>query len=212
MWAAAAALLAAVGLIAAQLMGTGGREEVRSDLGPPVWEGLPVAGMTVGPQDAPVLVEEYFDYQCPHCHTASEQIVKPFIERVVATGDARFAYRLFPILGPESITAARGAYCAAKQGKFWPFQDVLMGERGTGNRGTYAEERLRSYAERVGLELQPFEQCLGSDEAAIYVSGAYERGVQLGIPGTPAYFVNGRPVAVGSLDDLLRAVAEATPR
>ena len=212
-WAAAAGLALAVGLIIVQVIGTnqGGDDGGQGKTITPYWEGLPVAGMAIGPQDAPVLVEEYFDFQCPQCQIASDEIVKPFVEQVVSKGQARFAYRLYPILGPESVTAARGAYCAAVQGKFWPFQAILFAERGTGNRGTYTESSLRSYAEQAGLDVSAFQTCLASGEAAIFVGGAYERAVQLGIPGTPVYFVNGRAVAVRSLDDLVRAVEEASP-
>ena len=208
-WAIAAGVLAALVLIAAQLSGVlgprGGTVEAR------YWEGLPQAGMAIGDPNAPVLVEEYFDFQCPACQTASSQIVKPFIEQVVAQGKARFAYRLFPFLGPESVTAAKGAYCAAVQSKFWPFQHALFARRGTGNQGAYTESRLRTYAEEAGLDLDRFESCVASQEAALFASGSYERAVQLGIPGTPMFFVNGRPVQVRSLSDLVRAVEEASP-
>ena len=208
-WAFAAGAALALALIGAQLAGVIGQDGTKVEAS--YWEGLPQAGMAIGEPDAPVLVEEYFDFQCPHCHTASSEIVKPFIEQVVAQGKARFAYRLFPILGPESVSAAKGAYCAALQNKFWPFQNELFARRGTGNRGAYTESRLRTYADLAGLDLGRFEACLASQEAAIFVSGAYERAVQLGIPGTPVFFVNGRPVPVGSYGDLVRAVEEAAP-
>lgn len=213
LWVAVAGVLVAAGLITAQLFGASqrGAAGVPGEPGSAYWEGLPVAGMTIGAQDAPVLVEEYFDFQCPYCQQMSDEIVKPFIEQVVSKGEARFAYRLYPFLGPESLIAARGAYCAATQGKFWPFQAILFAQRGVGNQGTYSEARLRTYAEAAGLDLAAYDACMASQDAAIFAAGSVQRGVQMGLPGTPVFFVNGQPVAVRTLSDLLRAVEEAKP-
>lgn len=171
--------------------------------------GLPVAGMTIGNADAPVLVEEYMDFQCPACQTASDQVVKPLIEKYVAQGQVRFAYRMFPFLGPESVAAAQGAYCAAVQGGFWPYQQVLFAQRATGNRGIFSDANLIKFAGQVGLDEAAFSQCLNSDDARAYAQGSYERARQLGIPGTPTFFVNGRAVQVNSLAALEREIEAA---
>jgi len=161
------------------------------------FSGLPVAGMTIGRADAPVLVEEYMDFQCPACQAAADQVVKPLIREYVAQGKVRFAYRFFPFLGPESVAAAKAAYCAATQDAFWPYQQVLFAQKGTGNRGAYTEAKLVEYAEQVGLDIEQFKACYASEDAAVYAEGSYQRARQLGIPGTPTFFVNGRMVSVG---------------
>src|SRR5690606_19219621 len=67
------------------------------------YEQFPTQGTRIGSPDAPVHVEEYFDFQCPHCHTAAEQVVKRLLDGYVAEGKVQFTYRFFPILGPESV-------------------------------------------------------------------------------------------------------------
>lgn len=171
--------------------------------------GLPMAGMTIGRADAPVLVEEYMDFQCPACQTASEVVVKPVIEKYVAEGQVRFAYRLFPFLGPESVAAAQAAYCAATEGAFWPYQQVLFAQKASGNRGTFSDANLIKFATQVGLDEAAFRECLNSEDARAYAQGSYERARQLGIPGTPTFFVNGRPVQVNSYAALEREIEAA---
>lgn len=170
---------------------------------------LPTAGMTIGPADAPVFVEEYFDFQCPYCQTASKEVVKPLIEKYVKSGQVRFAYRPFPFLGPESDLAAAAAYCAAKQGQFWPYQELLFAREGRRNQGAYSEANLVADARRLNLNEAEFAQCLRGEEASIFVQGSYERARQMGLQGTPTYMVNGRVVNVGSFNDLERAIEVA---
>src|SRR5690606_33715982 len=103
------------------------------------------------------------------CHDAAGEIVAPLVEKYVRTGNARFVYRFFPILGPESVTAARGAYCAAKEDAFWPFQHRLMERRGSGNRGAYGGDRLIDDARARSLDAGAFETCLPSFDSLAYV-------------------------------------------
>lgn len=173
------------------------------------FQGLPMAGTTIGRADAPVLVEEYMDFQCPACQAASEQVVKPLIQKYVAEGSVRFAYRFFPFMGPESVAAAQAAYCAAVEGAFWPYQQVLFAQRGTGNRGAYSTENLVRYGTQIGLDAESFRACLHSEDAQVYAQGSYQRAVQLGIPGTPTFFVNGQRVEVNSYAALERAIEAA---
>src|SRR5690625_1547318 len=130
-WAVAAGVMLVVILVGVQLTSnrTSGLEA-----GPPYYADLPFAGTSIGDPDAPVTVVEYFDFQCPSCQNASDAIVKQVIDQHVRAGDARFVYRFFPILGPESVAAAEAAFCAAVEDAFWPFQDAVFTRRGTGNR------------------------------------------------------------------------------
>ena len=178
---------------------------------PPAGEymGMPTAGMTIGSPDAPVLVEEYFDFQCPHCQNASENVVKPLLQTYVKSGKVRFAYRLFAFLGPESELAARGAYCAAKEGAFWPYQELLFARRGTRNQGAYSRENLIADAGRLNLDAEAFAQCLESEEAGVYVAGSYERARLLGVRGTPTYAVNGTIIYPSSGAEFVQAIEAA---
>lgn len=116
---------------------------------------------------------------------------------------------MFPILGPESILAAQASYCAARQGKFWPFHERLMARRGTGNRGAYSAPRLHNDAEEIGLDQAAFTQCLKGDESFAYVKKWYDNAVDLGLRGTPTFVVNGVIVASSSLEAVEKAVLRA---
>ena len=82
----------------------------------------PAGGEQRGKASAPVLVEEYGDFQCPHC-ADFQRNVGPTIDRLVDAGTIRFVYHPIAFIGPESTTAANAAVCAGDQGKFWPYQD-----------------------------------------------------------------------------------------
>lgn len=172
------------------------------------YEGLPFSGTTLGDPDAPVTVIEFFDFQCPACQTASSSIVKPLVENYVASGDVKFTYHFYPILGPESFAAAEAAYCAADQDAFWPYQNALFARRGTGNRGTYSENNLIASARQVGLDEEQFKSCLNSPHATAYVQSSVLAARNLNVPGTPAFLVNN--VRVGaSYSALEKAIEEA---
>lgn len=187
---AGAALLLTGIFIFVQVFNSGNRAEPSE----PFYSGLPISEMSVGHANAPVVVEEYFDFQCPHCHTAADMIVKPLVENHVANGNVRFIYRHFAILGPESVLAAQGAYCAMQEGEFWPFYDRLMARRGTGNRGAYSRTRLIQDAKAIGLDEQAFIACIDGNDSQRYVQSWHNRAVQMGLRGTPTFLVNGQPV------------------
>jgi len=179
------------------------------------YEGLPFSGTTLGDPDAPVTVVEYFDFQCPACQAASNSIVKPLVENYVASGDVEFTYKFFPILDDrnrgvyESTRAAIAGFCAAEQDGFWPYQQILFARRGTGNRGEYSDRNLISFARQAGLNVDEFTECFNSDYAGAYIEN--ERLVaayQLGLLGTPTFFVNNRPVN-GTWRDIEQAIEEA---
>lgn len=170
------------------------------------WAQFPTEGTRIGPADAVVHVEEYFDFQCPHCQDASNLVVKRLLDEYVAEGKVAFTYRFFPILGPESWLAAQAAYCAMDMGAFWTYQDLLFAKKGLGNRGTYSRNNLISYARQVGLDGDAFAACLDGTQSAQYVQRAYDQAQRLGLIGTPTFFVNGRPVNLLTWEDLFRVI------
>ncbi|HLT59156.1 MAG: DsbA family protein [Limnochordales bacterium] len=168
-----------------------------------------VDGARIGSPDAAVHVEEYFDFQCPHCHTASEVVVKRLLDEYVAAGTVSFTYRFFPILGPESVLAAQAAYCAIEMDAFWPYQAVLMSKKGLGNNGTYSRDNLIKYAGQLGLDTGAFRECLDGSESLQYVQQSYERALRMGLQGTPTFVVNGQVLRLSSWEDVFHAVDRA---
>jgi len=200
-----AAVVLALALIIAQNWWND-RQAAQSIRAASYWAQFPTEGTRIGPADAVVHVEEYFDFQCPHCQTASDLVVKRLLDEYVAEGKVAFTYRFYPILGPESVLAAQAAYCAMEMGAFWPYQDLLFAKKGLGNRGTFSRNNLISYARQIGLDGDAFAQCLDSTRAAQYVQRQYDQAVRLGLLGVPTFFVNGRQVNLMTWEDLFRVI------
>lgn len=151
-----------------------------------------VQGISIGSNDAPVVIYEFADFQCPGCATFAA-FTSPLIkERLVETGMARFVYYDFPIssIHPHSFLAARGARCANEQGKFWEYHDILYGRQSTWSGMRDATDFFVELAGVVGLDENSFETCLRSDRFQDEVSRSLQLGVMLGVGSTPTIVVN----------------------
>jgi protein-disulfide isomerase len=138
-----------------------------------------------GPDDAPVTLVEYGDYECPYCGMAYP-VVKS-AQR--ALGDQlRFVFRNFPLAEahPHARIAAQAAEAAGAQGKFWEMHDMLFEHQ-----KALETEDLASYADSLGLDSVRFLREL---QAGVYekrVREDFRSGVRSGVNGTPTFFVNG---------------------
>lgn len=144
---------------------------------------------SLGDPDAPVVIVEYADFQCPFCGAFARE-VKPQLEAAyVATGEVRFEWRDFAWMGPESTAAAGAARCAAEQGRFWEYHDRLYAAPVAPNSGTFGRERLLANASEVGLDAAAFGACLDDrrHHAAIEADTAAAAG--LGLTGTPTFVI-----------------------
>jgi protein-disulfide isomerase len=162
-------------------------------------EGAPIRGAA----EAPVTLVEFSDFHCPFCNRAQETL-KQVLERY--PGKVRLVYRDFPLdrLHPQARPAAEAARCANDQGKFWDYHDVLYANTPRG-----APDDLRRYAEQVGLDVPKFERCLSSGIHKAAVQRDIDEGSRLGVTGTPAFFVNGRPMeGAQPLDAFVRVIEE----
>ena len=113
------------------------------------------------------------------------------IEQYVNTGLVSFAFRAVPIIGPESYTAAEGAYCAGDQGRFWEFHDTLFTNWTGENVGDFTAEKLVIYAEAMDLDPAAFEQCLNEGKYKGIVEQDKANGEAEGVYATPTLFING---------------------
>jgi protein-disulfide isomerase len=146
---------------------------------------------TMGDPQAPVHIVEYGDFQCSYCLRFWSETEPQLIEEYVNTGKVYFEYRSFPILGPESFTAAEGAYCAGDQGKFWEFHDTLFTNWTGENVGDFTEDKLTKYAEALNLNAAEFESCLGGGKYKRRVEQDRAQGEADGVYATPTFFING---------------------
>jgi len=140
-----------------------------------------------GPEDAPVTIIEYSDFQCPFCERAV-----PVINQIKATyGDSvRLVYKDFP-LGFHQFAqkAAEAGQCANDQGRFWDLHDVMFA-----NQNSIDVASIKRYASGLGLDTEQFDACLDSGKYAQEVQQDFNEGKAAGVSGTPTFFINGKKI------------------
>jgi protein-disulfide isomerase len=170
-------------------------------------EGDPYA---MGEVDAPVVMVEYSDFQCPFCAVFARDTHPELMERYVADGTLRIEFRDTPILGEESTTAALGGRAAAAQGAFWEFHDEVFSEDRERNAGELAADRLVEMAADLGLDADRFQQDMDDPAALEAVQRDRREAQELGVSSTPAFLINGRPVlGAQPLDAFVSVIEEA---
>jgi Na+/H+ antiporter NhaA len=139
-----------------------------------------------GPDDAPVTLVEYGDYQCPYCGQA-EVVIR---ELLVSFGDElRYVWRHLPLndVHPDTQMAAEAAEAAAAQGAFWEMHDMLLDHQ-----DELAPPDLTRYAQELGLDVERFWDELRRREYAARVAEDVASADASGVAGTPSFFINGR--------------------
>lgn len=140
-----------------------------------------------GPVDAPIQIIEFSDFECPFCLR-----VFPTVTEILNTygNRVRFAYRHYPLPNhPNARPAAEAAACAHEQGKFWPYHDRLFASP-----GKLSGSDLKQHAVELGLDAQAFNACVDARKYQQQVDADMAAGEAAGVSGTPAFFVNGRPL------------------
>ena len=140
----------------------------------------------LGPEDAPVTIVEFSDFECPFCQRSAEEVLPLILEQYPE--QVRLVYRDFPLtqIHPQALPAALASECADDQGKFWEYHDLLFA-----NQSALDDASLKAYAAQVGVDEAVFDQCYTSQEHLDEVRVDYQDGVTYGVSGTPAFFVNG---------------------
>jgi protein-disulfide isomerase len=139
----------------------------------------------IGPEEAPVTLVAYADYECPFCGRA-HGVIRQVLRRV--GDDVRFAYRHFPLsqLHPHAMLAAQAAEAAAAQHFFWEMHHALYEHQ-----NALGLDELLSYADALGLDVVKFAQELRFQIYLPKVHADFDSGVRSGVTGTPTFFING---------------------
>jgi protein-disulfide isomerase len=120
--------------------------------------------------------------------------VRPVLQSYIDSGKVNLVYKHSAFLGQESVWAAQASECAADQGKFWEYHDLLFDKQNGENVGTFTKENLVNYAKELGLDVAKFEPCVQNDETLQRVATDTNEGRQVGVTGTPTFFINGKPL------------------
>ncbi len=159
------------------------------------------AGPSKGNPSAKVTVVEFADFQCPYCGR-----LQPILADVLGQfpDDVRLVYRQLPIpqLHPSAYMAAQASICSDEQGHFFEMHDALFGHFASGT--PLQAEDVMALGKRVGLDAEKFDSCLNSGRAKNVIDRDTVEADALGVEGTPAVFVNGRPMRGGITSEMLR--------
>jgi protein-disulfide isomerase len=207
-WAVAFMLVAAVGGVLYQSSRSAHRTGTVVE---PAHAVGPGGAELMGSSAAPVLVEEYGDFQCPACANW-DRVAFPTVWRLLEEGKIRFAYYPFAFLGPESEKAASAAECAGDQGKFWEYREYLYTNQYPENSGALSSEHLIEMGQTVGISGATFGSCVRADTYAGWIRQLSDQATSRGVMSTPSIFVNGEALAAPPSPDELVAAVEAASR
>lgn len=155
------------------------------------------AAFAIGDAEAPVTIVEYTDFQCPFCSRYHEQSFGQIVENFVDTGLVRYVFKDFPLtnIHPQAVLAASAARCAGEQDARLEMYTQLFAQQSAWSGRADAADLFKSYAADLGLDTEAFAECLDSGRQEAAVQADLEEGMALGINGTPAFILNGRPLS-----------------
>jgi len=164
-----------------------------------------------GDADAPVVMVEYADFKCGFCGKFARDTEPALVKKYVDEGTLRIEWRNFPIFGEDSERAARGAWAAGRQGRFWQFHQAAYA-KGSKEKG-FGDDRLKELAEEAGVkDVGRFAKDAGSAGAEAAVKKDQEEAYGLGATSTPSFVINGRPVSGAQPDHVFAQAIEAAAK
>lgn len=144
---------------------------------------------SAGSADAPLVLVEYGDYQCPHC-AAADPVVRA-VQKALGK-DLRFVFRNFPLAEshPAAEPAAEFAEGAAVQGKFWEAHDAIFAWSRRHGPPSLGPEAFAAIAGALSLDLAQLEADVNGHRYLERIKADFNGGIRSGVNGTPTFFVN----------------------
>ncbi len=160
-----------------------------------------------GNPDAPVTLVEYSDFQCPAC-AAFQPVLADVMNQF--GNDIKFEYKHFPLpMHPLALPAARAVEAAGQQGKFYEFHDMLFEEQKTWTKSPNPNALFVQYAEELGLDVKKFRQHMDASLLSDKIKADKKAGEDLGITGTPTFYLNGEKMTINSYEEFYQQIASA---
>ena len=156
-----------------------------------------------GDPNASVKVVEFIDFQCPACAQGSK-ILKKFMSE--NPKEIQLELRYYPLpMHSHAFLSAYYAECAARQDRFWPFEDLLIERQDQWAKLYDAKPYLDILAKNVGLNLERLDACVKDPATQSVILADKDEGRKLGVQSTPTYFINGKMmVGVTLLEEKLK--------
>jgi protein-disulfide isomerase len=185
---AVAIIVAALLVVLSQFGGGGGSGEDVGEL----YAGIPQDGTTLGEKDAPVTVYLYEDFQCPFCGQFDREMFPDLVDDYVRDGEVKVVSETMAFLGPDSVTAARAAFAAGEQNRYWPYHTLLFENQGEENSGYVTDDFLRGLAEDTpGLDVQKWEDQRAGNSFTKELEAVQSKAQAEGVNSTPTLIVEG---------------------
>lgn len=150
-----------------------------------------------GNPDAPVVLEEYSDFQCPYCARFAANTLPGLVENQLAAGDVKLVFYDYPLtnIHPQATSAANAARCAGEQGAvaYWAMHDRLFAAYDEWA-NSEAEAYFRGYGQDLGLDMAAFGTCLDENRYEEQIQADIDHGISRGVSSTPSFFLNGQPL------------------
>jgi protein-disulfide isomerase len=144
-------------------------------------EGYP----SLGPDDAPITIVEFSDFQCPFCRRFHDETYQALLDAY--PNQIRFVYRNLPLtsIHPAAMPSAIASLCANDQDAYWDFHEKLFSSE------TLDEPTFIQYATDLNLNVDEFSACLSSGKHDDFIQKDMDFSLNLGVQSTPTFFVNG---------------------
>ncbi len=163
----------------------------------------------IGKADAKVVLTEYADLQCPSC-----KAFEPILTKLTASKSSEsfaYVYRYFPLINIHShaLLAAHYNEAAAIQDKFWEMNHLLYDKQSEWGESLDAEEKIKVYAQTIGLDIKKLVSDANSQSVADKVNTSLVEANKLGLTSTPSLLINGVKITIKSEQDLIDQVNKA---
>nr|AIF12641.1 DSBA oxidoreductase [uncultured marine thaumarchaeote KM3_56_F06] len=144
----------------------------------------------LGDPSAPITIVEFGDYQCHQCYNWFHNTKPAIFEDYIETGKVNLIFVDMAFLGRDSPKAAQASYCAEDQEMYWEYHDMLYNYQEDKIDGGWANsERLKAFADSLGLDKDLFESCLDSGKYSKRVQYNTQQARDHGVRGTPGFFI-----------------------
>lgn len=165
---------------------------------------------SLGDVNAPVVIEEYSDFQCPYCARFFSDTFPKIYSNYIVTGKVRFIYRDFPLGGhQQAFPAAVATRCAGEQGEYWGMHEAIFINMNQWSQSLDANSVFSAIAKKLKLDVKDFNACIASGNYDDAIAKDRADGQARGISGTPGFFINGQ-IVKGALpfEDFQRIIEE----
>ncbi|WP_149564213.1 DsbA family protein [Streptomyces cacaoi] len=161
-----------------------------------------------GDKDAPVVMIEYADFGCSFCGKFARDTEPKLEKKYIDKGLLRVEWRNFPVFGKGSERAALAGIAAGRQGRFWEFYRTVYADKGN-EKNAFTDDHLHEIAEQAGVkDLDRFDRDRASDDAKKLLDKDRNEAYGLGASATPAFLVNGEPIAGAQPDEVFTDAIE----